>query len=78
MLNEKKIALLKAVQDGTLLHKVDEEVKDENGESATADLRELAKAQYIQTEFVDCGWINQMITGITDKGRQALEEQTKQ
>lgn len=74
MLDEKKMTLLKAVEDGTLINQVDAEVTDEKGNSATDDLRKLAKEGYIQTQFIDCGWINQIITGITDKGKEALNQ----
>lgn len=73
MLQNKEISLLKSVEDGTLLNKVDEDIKYDNGDSATADLRKLAKEGYIETQFTDCGWINQMITGITDEGKEAIQ-----
>lgn len=75
MSDEKELYLLKSIENGTLVNKVDEDVVYEDGESATEDLRTLIREKkYIQTEFIDCGWINQLILGLTDKGKDALKE----
>lgn len=74
MLQEKELELLRAIDGGELVNKVDSDVVHADGTSATDDLRKLARNKYTKVQFVDCGWINQMILGLTDKGKEALEE----
>lgn len=74
-LDEIQIDILESINNGEIPNRtINTDVKDKNGNDAIFVLDNLEKNGYIKMEQSNTGIGEKLVLGITDKGKQAIEE----